>query len=202
MTVPKKAFQTDSALVRALQEDSETLQNITDQFAPLMDRFRIFFLWEQERTDLRYTREYIVEESSAAPLMSGDTERSGVAADHQGMCKFGSRQDQAFRTVVAALKRYATDAEGVVRERHVKAEEAMKARGWQEATELVKALPRGVHRAHEVPAETSEHGQHTILEGETVRPLALEHVGEGSYEEDPRPRFLNRLWKMRSSSGR
>ena len=74
LTVPKKLLQTDSALMRALQNESETLQNITDQFVPLMGRFRMMLLWEQERTDLKYTKEYIVEKTSAAPMMSGDCE--------------------------------------------------------------------------------------------------------------------------------
>lgn len=87
LAVPKKALQTDSSLLRALEEDSEVLQNITDQFAPLLHRFRIFYFWEQERTDLKYTQDYIVDEASAAPILD-DTERSGIAADHRGMCRF------------------------------------------------------------------------------------------------------------------
>ncbi len=57
--VPKKVWDTDSQLLNALQEGSETLQAITDQFAPLMKQFRIFFFWEQERTDLGYTKDYV-----------------------------------------------------------------------------------------------------------------------------------------------
>ena len=139
LTLPKKVVQTDSALIRALQEDSETLQNITDQFAPLMPHFHIFFLWEQERTDLKYTRDYIVQETSAAPMLtSGDTDRSGVAADHQGMCKFKSSLDQGFRTVVAAMRRYAIEAPEVVAARHVRAADALAGRRRDEAAELVR----------------------------------------------------------------
>ncbi len=58
--VPKKVWDTDSQLLNALQEGSETLQAITDQFAPLMKQFRIFFFWEQERTDLGYTKGYVI----------------------------------------------------------------------------------------------------------------------------------------------
>ncbi len=58
--VPKKVWDTDSQLLNALQEGSETLQAITDQFAPLMKQFRIFFFWEQERTDLGYTKDYVI----------------------------------------------------------------------------------------------------------------------------------------------
>lgn len=56
---PKKVWDTDSQLLSALREGSETLQNITDQFAPLMKQFHIYFFWEQEKTDLGYTRDYV-----------------------------------------------------------------------------------------------------------------------------------------------
>ena len=56
---PSKVWDTDGQLVNALQEGSETLQNITDQFAPLMKRFHIYFFWEQEKTDLGATRDYV-----------------------------------------------------------------------------------------------------------------------------------------------
>lgn len=67
LAVPKAAIDLESGLVNALEKESETLQNITDQFAPLMPSFRIFFFWEQEKTDLKYKRDYIVDETSAAP---------------------------------------------------------------------------------------------------------------------------------------
>jgi len=60
---PKKVWDTDSQLLNALQEGSETLQNITDQFAPLMKQFHIYFFWEQEKTDLGYTRDYVTKSS-------------------------------------------------------------------------------------------------------------------------------------------
>jgi hypothetical protein len=57
--MPSKVWDTDGQLVDALKEGSETLQNITDQFTPLMKRFRIFFFWEQEKTDLKTTQDYV-----------------------------------------------------------------------------------------------------------------------------------------------
>ncbi|KAF4625831.1 hypothetical protein G7Y89_g12333 [Cudoniella acicularis] len=83
LAIPKRIVQFESALLHALKERSETLQNITDQFAPLMSRFRMLF-WEQEKMNLKYTQEYIVEESSAAPIIS-NTKRCGIAANHREM---------------------------------------------------------------------------------------------------------------------
>ncbi|KAJ6095742.1 hypothetical protein N7486_006488 [Penicillium sp. IBT 16267x] len=84
LTVPKAAMDLESGLVNALETESEILQNITDQFTPLMSRFRIFFFWEQEKTDLKYKRDYIVDETSAAPILD-NTERCGISANHQGI---------------------------------------------------------------------------------------------------------------------
>jgi protein SERAC1 len=72
---PSKAWDTDGQLLNALQEGSETLQNITDQFAPLMKRFRIFFFWEQEKTDLPHTRDYV----SLLRLTTSGNDHSDIA---------------------------------------------------------------------------------------------------------------------------
>lgn len=135
-TIPKKALETDKALLRALEQDSEVLQEITDNFAPLMRRFHMYFFWEQERTDLKYTRDYIVEETSAAPILD-NTERSGIAAGHREMCKFGTKDAAGFRTVVAALKRYESEAPTVIEARVVKTRDALRAGSRDEASELI-----------------------------------------------------------------
>ena len=57
--VPSKVYDTNGQLLDALAEGSEALQNITDVFAPLMKHFHVFFFWEQEKTDLGYTRDYV-----------------------------------------------------------------------------------------------------------------------------------------------
>lgn len=102
-----------------------------------MHRFRIFFFWEQERTDLKYTKDYVVDEASAAPILD-DTERSGIAADHRGMCKFDRKDSPGFRTVVAALKRYCDEAPAVVRTRKRETEADLGAQRWGEARELLR----------------------------------------------------------------
>ena len=57
--VPKRIMDTNGQLLDALQKNSETLQNITDQFVALMKRFRVFFFWEQEKTHLAHTNDYV-----------------------------------------------------------------------------------------------------------------------------------------------
>lgn len=136
-SIPMKILETDSALLRALEEDSEILQNITDQFASLLPRFHVFFFWEQERTDLKYSKDYIVEESSAAPMLYG-SDRAGIAADHRGMCKFESKDSSGFRTVIAALRRYCREAPELIETRRSQARALRSAQRWNEANELVR----------------------------------------------------------------
>jgi hypothetical protein len=50
--LPSKVVDIDSQLLDALKTGSEILQDITNNFAPLLKRFRIFFFWEQEKTHL------------------------------------------------------------------------------------------------------------------------------------------------------
>jgi hypothetical protein len=132
-------LQIKSSLVDALKEDSETLQNITDQFAPLMANFHVYFFWEEEETDLKYTKAYIVDEMSAAPILD-NTERCGIASDHRGMCRFDRNTVQSFRTVVAALRRYSQEAPQVVKSRISKATEALSEVRRQEAVEILRVI--------------------------------------------------------------
>lgn len=57
--IPKLVLDTDGQLLNALREGSETLQNVTDQFAPLMKKFRIYFFWEQEKTTIAHSKAYV-----------------------------------------------------------------------------------------------------------------------------------------------
>lgn len=104
-----------------------------------MANFRIFFFWEQEKTDLKYTKDYIVDEASAAPILD-NTERSGIASDHRGICKFDSNTSQGFRTTVSALRRYAQEAPQVIQGRWKKMIETLNENKRHEAVEMLKTI--------------------------------------------------------------
>ncbi|KAH6851252.1 hypothetical protein B0I37DRAFT_390888 [Chaetomium sp. MPI-CAGE-AT-0009] len=108
-----------SDLVTALQQDSETLQNITDFFTPLAPRFRIFYFYELHPT--AFLRDYVVPATSAVPAGQDEAERAGIAADHRGMVRFGDPEAQGFRVVADALVRYCAEAGEVVRQRRAEA---------------------------------------------------------------------------------
>ena len=57
--VPAKVLDTEGQLLDALREGSETLQNVTDAFVPLMKQFRVFFFWEQVKTGMGVTQDYV-----------------------------------------------------------------------------------------------------------------------------------------------
>ena len=139
LTLSKAIIQFESGLVDSLDENSETLRNIVDQFAPLMSNFHLFFFWEQEKTDLKYTKDYIVNEVSAAPILD-NTERCGIAADHSGMCKFRSNTSQGFRTTVAALRRYSEEAPGLIKDRCLRTTARLNENRRLQAMETMKAI--------------------------------------------------------------
>jgi len=83
---------------------SEMLQDIADQFAPLMKNFAIYYFWEQMETRNAKFFGYIVNADSAAPA-TDVVERCGIMATHSGMAKFGSRKDAGYQVVLGALAR-------------------------------------------------------------------------------------------------
>jgi hypothetical protein len=154
---PSKVLDTDSQLADALYEGSEVLQNITDMFAPLMKNFRIYFFWEQEKTNLGTTLAYvctpsftvcfhpsqltiwrqIVDENSAAPILD-NTERAGLPYGHRAMAKFETRSSPGYRLVVAALLRYSREAPDFVSVRWLQAEKMLQSKRQNEAAELMQ----------------------------------------------------------------
>lgn len=155
---PKLVVDTDGQLLNALREGSETLQNVTDQLAPLMKRFRIYFFWEQEKTTIPRSKAYvfhlfcyilivlivadnkeIVDERSAASILD-NTECSGIAADHSHMCKFENSDAPGYRIVVAALMRYARESPALVESRWSQVKEMLRTQRSAEATELTRGF--------------------------------------------------------------
>jgi hypothetical protein len=159
--VPSKIWATDDQLLKTLEEGSETLQNITDQFAPLMRYFCIYFFWEQEKTDMKVKKDYVciltatldklyqssppqnsksskvVDEASAAPILD-NTERSGIPASHSQMCKFEDSRSMAYKTIVSALMRYERAAPAVIAARWVQSKEMLLTLRRNEASELMR----------------------------------------------------------------
>ncbi|THC99933.1 hypothetical protein EYZ11_000631 [Aspergillus tanneri] len=120
--LPRKFVETSPHLVKALRTNNETLQNINSLFAEIMGRFHIYFFHETLSTDVKGTREVIVDESSAAPYAEG-VERMGIESDHRNMCKFEEDSSPGYEAVAEALLRYSRDAPHTIMDRWAEEEE-------------------------------------------------------------------------------
>ncbi|CAG7940151.1 unnamed protein product [Penicillium nalgiovense] len=138
--VPKRVARFETSLVTGIEDDSETIQNIAEDFSPLMSRYHILFLWEQLRTDMKYTMDYIVDRESAAPILDG-TDRCGIAADHRGICKFEKVDSPGFKVVIVALTRYCKAAPARITERLMESANSLSEKRRYEAMELVGESP-------------------------------------------------------------
>lgn len=114
--LPKKVMEASPQLIQALRTNNETLQNINSLFADIMPRFHIYFFHETRSTDVRGTRQVIVDEASAAPYIEG-VERMSIEADHSHMCKFEDENAPGYEVVAEALLRYSRQAPAVITER-------------------------------------------------------------------------------------
>ena len=139
LALPSAVADFEPGLVSALQEESETLQNITDYFVPLMKNYCIYFFWEQEKTSMAHGKDYIVTEASAAPVYD-DTERAGIAANHSDMNKFDSNRAPGFRVVAAALAKYCEEAPAVIRRRNIAMHERLSQERREEAFERLRRI--------------------------------------------------------------
>ena len=145
----------DTQLLMATQKDSETLQSITEQFAPLMKQFHIFFFWEELESGEGSRKGYIVEESSAAPLVD-DTERSGIHANHSDMIRFSDGNVSSYRTVIEALRRYCHLAPPTISHRWRKARETFARARSDEAFEIT-GIAFNIHNDNQLFQSQQKH---------------------------------------------
>jgi hypothetical protein len=113
-----------SHFMLSLLKGSEMLNEINDQFAPLMKQFAIFNFWEELETQFGSRSYYVVDQESAAPAWD-NVEKCGIAAAHSTMTKFENRKDRRFRPILEALSRYARTAPALVKTRLSKDKELM-----------------------------------------------------------------------------
>lgn len=112
-------FETN--LTAALEPDSEVLQNMFDDFLPLMSGLHITLFWEEKATKFGVFRhDFVVSRDSAAPLSirrHAKIWNRGIASTHSGMVKFDSTQSEDFVMVMSILEAYCEGAQGEVRKK-------------------------------------------------------------------------------------
>ncbi|KEF62422.1 uncharacterized protein A1O9_00394 [Exophiala aquamarina CBS 119918] len=116
VALPRKFFDSSPQLVKALKTNNETLQNINRLFIEIIGRFHIYFFHESKPTDLKGTREFVVEEDSAAPVIEG-VDRMGIEKDHSHMCKFEDESSPGYDVVAEAVQRYSEESQSRIRSR-------------------------------------------------------------------------------------
>ena len=134
VAAPSKLISTEGGLLDALQENSEILQNINDMFAPLMRDFHIHFFWEEEKTELGFAKDYVVSNTSAAPILD-DTGRAGLPYNHVDMVKFEGQNAPGYTLVVATLMRYSEQAQSTIARRWVVSRNMLKSKWENEVAE-------------------------------------------------------------------
>lgn len=106
-----------SGFMLGLLEGSDILQEVADQFAPLMKLFSIYNFWEQMETDFGPTKTVVVDTTSAAPPTWSDVDKCGIYATHSGISKLGSTDSPGYSLILAALDTYISAASDVISRR-------------------------------------------------------------------------------------
>ncbi|KAH2883934.1 hypothetical protein KXV75_007163 [Aspergillus fumigatus] len=113
----------------------QSLESITDQFAPLMRKFYTTFFWEGMPTDFGGYHDFLVEPASAAPAIYESPKCAIVGATHSRMVKLLD-WSPSYSTVLATLKRCCLKAPGVINDRWKKARDALARARLNEAHEM------------------------------------------------------------------
>jgi hypothetical protein len=114
--MPEEEMGTESQLVKTLMTNTETLQNINLHFLDIYQRFKICVVDEAVKTDLKGTKSFIVDQTSAsAPLP--DVQYFGIEASHSGMCKFESKNSPAYLNVSTMIRSWVQECPQIIQAR-------------------------------------------------------------------------------------
>ncbi|TVY62779.1 Protein SERAC1, partial [Lachnellula suecica] len=138
--IPKKIVHTEAQLVKTLQTNNETLQNVNLKFLEIQDRYRIDLVHESIPTDLGGTKTLIVDQISASPAMA-HAEKYGIEATHSGMCKFDSKSSPGYSMVAGHIKGWVEKSPPVIQAR----QEEERQKRLQDLEKARKDLQWGYH---------------------------------------------------------
>jgi hypothetical protein len=118
IAVPQKLFATESRLLKSLKKDNGELQDINRQFANICGRFKMHMVHENHKTNIKTTKQMIVDSESACPQLPGVV-YYGIEATHAGMCKFDTINAPGFRNISTAIRDWVHEASLVVSQRWI-----------------------------------------------------------------------------------
>ncbi|OBT62385.1 hypothetical protein VE03_08516 [Pseudogymnoascus sp. 23342-1-I1] len=134
--MPKKIVETEDQLLKTLQNNNETLQNINLHFLDIYQRFEIDMVHEAMRTDLKGTKVFVVDQASASPPLPG-VRYYGIEGTHSSMCKFESKHAPGYLNVSTAIKGWANDCTPKIQARWAAERSARRQAKENEAKELL-----------------------------------------------------------------
>ncbi|KAL9039836.1 MAG: hypothetical protein Q9180_002291 [Flavoplaca navasiana] len=126
-----------SRFMSSLVIGSEMLNEVTDQFMPIMKQYRVFNFWEELQSEVDGTMTYVVDRDSAAPNWA-DTEQCGIRSPHAGLLKFDSARDSGYIVITEALTRYTRSAPDAIKSRWINEKQFLDSEHRKQAEELLK----------------------------------------------------------------
>lgn len=133
--IPKKVLHSENQMVKTLQTNNEILQEINLKFLEIYPKFQICMAHEGLETDLKGTKTFIVDQTSASPMLPG-VAYFGIEATHSGMCKFDSKNSPGYGNVAGSVKKWVDASPPVIEARRVKEREDRLRSRQQQASEL------------------------------------------------------------------
>ncbi|KAH8587436.1 hypothetical protein B0O99DRAFT_601687 [Bisporella sp. PMI_857] len=169
--VPRRVMSSESQLVKTLQSNNETLQNINLHFLDILPKFRICMAHEEMETDLRGTKAFIVDQTSASPMLP-DVVYFGIANTHSGMCKYESKNSPGYLTVSTTLKTWIQEAPKFIPQRQEFERKLRRQQKEALAAELLGVFPHGGPASGGTPGPSSEYRQAlSQLPAPSLRPI-------------------------------
>lgn len=126
-----------SQFMISLLVGSEMLNEVADQFMPIMKQYRVFNFWEGLESEIDDTTTYVVDRDSAAPYWA-DAEQCGIWATHLGMIKFRTARASGYTVIREALTRYIKSAPTTIKTRWFNEKKFLDAEHRRQAEELLK----------------------------------------------------------------
>ena len=114
--VPRRLIHTESVLLKTLERDGETLQNINSHFLDIYQRFKIHMAHENHYTNLKGGRALVVDAKSASPQLPGVI-YYGIEATHSGICKFEGPNAPGYLTISTAIREWVAESPDVIETR-------------------------------------------------------------------------------------
>ncbi len=132
----KKMVDTEDQLLKTLKTNNETLQNINIHFLDIYQRFEIDMVHESVKTDLKGTKDFIVDQVSASPQLPG-VRYYGIEANHSRMCKFESKNAPGYLNVSVQIKKWVKECEPKIQDRWNQEAQTRQKQKENEARELL-----------------------------------------------------------------